>query len=279
MGSNLKVRWPKLNFDRDDIVWADEPEISIIWNACSTFPVVIEPWLNRVMMKCRRHIGGEKPALRKEIDEFVQQESNHYRMHEEYNSVVRAAGFTFPDYLQEAAHEDYLDLLKNKSISWLAAYCAGFENFTLFQARWLFEAAPNYCREGNGISEVMMWHLAEEYEHRSVCHDVYASVSGNYFLRIFGLVYSFFHMNGHLQERISVFLEEFRAGMTPQERAASIKREKAFNRRYLFWAVPRMLTIMIPFYDPGRAKAHPRLQRALQRYSALNTTATTATRK
>ena len=269
MGSALKVRWPNLKFDRDDIIWPDQPEVSIMWNAGSTFPVVIEPWLNRVMVKCRKHVG-DRPDLKKDIDEFVQQESNHYRMHEEYNVAVREAGFTIPEVLQDAAHEDYRNLLKNKSITWLAAYCAGFENFTLFQARWLFETAPDFCREGNGISEVMMWHLAEEYEHRSVCHDVYAAVSGNYFMRMYGLIYSFFHLNKYLQERIKIFLEQYREGMTLEERKASIKREKAFNRRYFKWALPRMFTIMIPFYDPGKAKAHPRLQHALKRYDELS---------
>lgn len=270
MASDLVVRWPVFKFEEADIIWPENPEVSVEYNAMSTSAPIVEPWLNRVMVKCRKAISDDRPDLKKDIDDFVQQESNHYRMHEEYNAAVREAGFVVPEEWQDESHADYRALLKDKSINWLSSYCAGFENFTLFQARWLFETAPDFCREGNGISEVMMWHLAEEYEHRSVCHDVYANISGNYFLRIYGLIYSFFHLNGHLQRRIKYFLEQYREGMTPEERKASIKREKAFNRRYLKWALPRMFQIMIPFYDPGRAKAHPRLQHALKRYDELS---------
>ncbi len=269
MSSDLTVRWPNLKFSKDDLLWEDNPEASLIWIAGSSFPVVIEPWLNRVMVKSRKLVSADRPDLKQDIDDFVRQESNHYHMHEEYNAHVREAGFTVPEALQQEGLDDYRDLLKNKSMNWLLAYCAGFENFTLFQARWLFETAPDFCREGNGISEVMMWHLAEEYEHRKVCHDIYADVCGNYFLRLWGLVYSFFHMNGHIQKRVKLFMEKYREGMTPEERKASIKRERAFNWRFMRWFLPRALKIAIPFYDPGKAKAHPRLQAALKRYDAL----------
>jgi predicted metal-dependent hydrolase len=269
MSSELKVRWPNLKFSREDMIWEDNPEASIIWIGGSSFPIVIEPWLNRVMVKSRKFVSEDRPDLKQDIDDFVRQESNHYRMHEEFNVYAREAGFVVPDELQDEGHADYRHLLQNKSINWLTAYCAGFENFTLFQARWLFETAPDFCREGNGISEVMMWHLAEEYEHRKVCHDIYANICGNYFLRIWGLVFSFFHMNGHIQKRVKLFLDKYREGMTPAERKASIKRERAFNRRFMLWFLPRALKIMIPFYDPGKAKAHPRLQHALKKYDAL----------
>ena len=76
-------------------------------------------------------------------------------------------------------------------------------------------------------------------------------------------------MNGHIQKRVKLFLDQYREGMTPAERKASIKREKAFNRRFMLWFLPRALKIMVPFYDPGKAKAHPRLQQALKKYDAL----------
>lgn len=265
----LIARKPALDFKVEDVVWEDNPEVAMIWNGSSTILPVLEPWLNRVLVRCRKQLGPEHEQLKREIDDFVRQESNHYRMHAVYNATCEKAGFAFPKEMQQACDDDYRNLLNTKSLEWLAAYCAGFENFSLYQARFTYEAAPDLLREGNSLAEMMMWHMAEEFEHRSVCHDVYAEISGNYFLRVYGLLYSFWHLNKHMNQRISMFLEKFREDMTPAQRKASIKSSRRYFRRYLVWSLPRMAKILIPFYDPSKAPAHPRLKRALERYEGM----------
>lgn len=271
MTTMLTSRWPKFNFDNADIVWSDSPECSMVWNAMSTSAPIVEPWLNRVMMAARKTLKPDDHAMRVEIDEFVRQESNHYRMHNAFNEQLAKFGYVISPQEDQAFQDELRDLLKNKSLAFNAAYCAGFENFTLFTSKFMFEEAGDLFEEGDlAGSDMWLWHMAEEYEHRSVCHDVFAAVSGNYFMRIYGLVYSFIHLNRHVGSRTKAFLAKYREGMTDEERAASEKREKAYNRRYLSYFVPRMLAILIPYYDPGKSKASPKLSKALARYGALS---------
>lgn len=271
MTPTLTSRWPKFDFDKADIIWSDNPECSMVWNAMSTSAPVVEPWLNRVMMAARKKLKPNDDVLKAEIDEFVRQESNHYRMHIEFNQQIQKLGYKIPEQDDENFAAELRDLLKNKSLEFNAAYCAGFENYTLFTSKFMFEEAGDLFIEGDlAGADLWLWHMAEEYEHRSVCHDVFAAVSGNYFMRLYGLVYSFIHLSGHVNKRTKAFLKQYREGMSEEELKVSVKREKAYNRRYLLYFVPRMLAILVPFYDPGKSKASPELSHALSRFSAMS---------
>lgn len=277
MASDLVVRWPLFKFEQADIIWPDNPEVSVEYNAMSTSAPIVEPWLNRVMVKCRKEVSEDRPDLKKDIDEFVRQESNHYRMHQGFNKFLEEAGYTIPKEFDEEFEAGLRELLKTKSTAFLSAYCAGFENYTLFSSQFLFEDARDMFKEGdNGIGDLWLWHFAEEYEHRKVCHDVFANISGNYFIRVYGLLYSFAHLSKHVNRRIRHFLEIYRQNMTSEQRAESIKRHKAYQKRYLRFFLPRMAKILIPFYDPGNARPSPGLEEALERYSAMSAPAAAA---
>jgi predicted metal-dependent hydrolase len=269
MSKSLTVRAPDFQFDAGKIIWSDAPEVSVIFNAMSTSTPVVEKFLNKVMMACRKQVGPESPELREDIDDFVRQESNHYRIHARWNDLVEQAGFHLDPSLEETFDAEFRDMLKNRSLNFLTAYCAGFENFTLFFARYLFEEGGALFKDGDSIGDLWRWHFAEEYEHRKVCHDGFAAISGNYFMRIWGLVYSSWHLNKNIAPRIKSFLEQYRQDMTPAERKASIKREKQFIKAFYGWTLPRMLQIFIPFYNPGNAAPSPGMEKALARYGAM----------
>jgi uncharacterized protein len=271
MTPTLKSRWPKFDFTKADMIWSQNPECSMVWNSMSTNAPVVEPWLNRVMIAARKKLAPDSHALKAEIDEFVRQESNHYRMHIEFNRQLETFGYKIPAAEDERFAAELRDLLKNRSLAFNAAYCAGFENYTLFTSKFMFEEAGDLFKAGDlAGADLWLWHMAEEYEHRSVCHDVFAAVSGNYFMRIYGLVYSFIHLSGHVNKRAKMFMNQYREGMGEAERKASVKREKAYNRRYMLYFVPRMLAILVPYYDPGKSKASPQLSAALSRFSSLS---------
>ncbi len=272
--TGLGVRWPNFDFTDADVVWSSNPECSMIWNANSTSAPIVEPWLNRVMMLAKKQIASrdkDKEDLLKVIDDFVRQESNHYRMHIEFNKVLDKAGYVMPMASEEKMKNDLRDMTRDRSLAFNAAYCAGFENFTLFTAKFMFENATDLFEDGGPPgTDLWLWHMAEEYEHRSVCHDVFAAVSGNYFIRIYGMAYSAFHLNRCMSGVIKSFLERYREGMTDEERVQSVRREKDYKRRYTFYFLPRMLAILVPFYNPKHSKASVRLQRALDRFTGMS---------
>lgn len=271
MSQSLTVRAPDFEFDAGKVIWPNAPEVSVIFNAMSTSTPVVEKFLNKVMMAARKQIGPESPELREEIDDFVRQESNHYRIHARWNELVEQAGLHLDPAFEEAFDAEFRDMLKNRSLTFLTAYCAGFENFTLFFARYLFEEGGALFKDGDSIGDLWRWHFAEEWEHRKVCHDGFAAISGNYFMRIWGLVYSSWHLNKNIAPRIQSFLAQYRQGMNAQELAASKKREKQFIKAFYGWTLPRMLKIFVPFYNPGTAPASPGMEGALARYGAMRT--------
>lgn len=269
MSSDLKVRAPDFQFDASKIIWPNAPEVSVIFNAMSTSTPVVEKFLNKVMMLCRKQVRDDRPDLQRDIDDFVRQESNHYRIHAKWNELVEEAGLHLDPRFEETFDAEFREMLKTRSLSFLTAYCAGFENFTLFFARYLFEQGGALFKDGDSIGDLWRWHFAEEWEHRMVCHDGFAEISGNYFMRVWGLVYSSWHLNKNIAPRIQSFLAQYREGMSPAEIAASKKREKQFFNAFYGWTLPRMLKIFIPFYNPGTAPASPGMEQALARYGAM----------
>src|SRR3546814_12194773 len=75
------------------------------------------------------------------------------------------------------------------------------------------------------------WHLAEEFEHRTVCFDVYEELSGlnpvsRYFYRLYGYFYAIIHL-GRFQSMLATkLIEHDRATMTPEADEESLARDK-----------------------------------------------------
>lgn len=266
----ITPRRPKFNFDNTPLVWSKHPEFAMIWNAQSTAAPYAEPYLNKVMLLAKDKLGGKDSPMAEEIDNFVRQEAIHYQMHIRFNERFYKAGYDVKE--QEAALKaDYDEMLGKRSLAFNAGYCTGFENFTLFTAKFMFETADDLFEgaEASG-GDIWLWHLAEEFEHRCVAHNVFAAVSGNYFMRIYGTLYSYFHLNKRLGEMTKITLGKFRAGMSDEERAASLRREKEYKSRYARFALPRMLAILVPFYDPARYKTSKKIDDALAHYAAMS---------
>ena len=272
--TGLTPRAPRLDFANCSLFWSNNREFALIWNAMSTSAPVVEPHLNQVMMRAAKTLGSEDLPLQNIILDFVRQESNHYRAHSMFNRRLYAAGYDMTRPLEERLKNELSVFLKKRSLAFNVAYCAGFENFTLFTAKFAFERADDlFVGADSAAADLWLWHLAEEYEHRSVCHDVFAAVSGNYFIRIYGLIYAFVHLNSYLDRAAAGLMAKYRDGMSEQERLASIKREKAYKWRYALYAFPRMLAILLPLYNPGRARTSAKLQMARDRYGEKKFTA------
>src|SRR3546814_12853539 len=86
------------------------------------------------------------------------------------------------------------------------------------------------------------WHLAEEFEHRTVCFDVYEELSGlnpvsRYFYRLYSYFYAIIHL-GRFQSMVAKkLIEHDRATLTPEEVEESLARDKyarmVMSRRFL----------------------------------------------
>jgi len=96
--------------------------------------------------------------------------------------------------------ESYKKLTK-RSLNWRLAYSAGFETMTMGLTEWLINDRKELFGDADPVvSSLILWHMVEETEHKSVAFDVYQAVCGNYLLRVFGLIYGSFHV-GFLSRR------------------------------------------------------------------------------
>jgi predicted metal-dependent hydrolase len=217
------------------------------------------------------HVAHKGPAcpcgLKRDIDIFIKQESNHYRLHNRFNEFLYSAGYHKAAEIETTLGEDYRMFLRRRSLKFNAAYCAGFENLSLFIAKFLFDEADEFFAGGvSRVVDLFRWHYAEEYEHRTVCHAAFAAISGNYFLRVYGAVFALIHLTKYKKMLEAVVLGHDRRDRNEFDRHASVKRENAFSKRMSRYTLPRMLQILLPFYDPNKQKPGRGMEQALSHY-------------
>jgi hypothetical protein len=137
-------------------------------------------------------------------------------------------------------------------------------------AQFMFgPALPWYDKAENRMAVLWQWHLAEEYEHRAACHDAFRAVSGNYFTRIRGLITFIRHVLPWQKRLLSYVLEVDRAELSDEERAASRAEHKRYERTLAWFVFPRVVKLLLPFYDPRKQKAPPELHAALGRFEEI----------
>lgn len=267
----LVARTPSIDLDRAAIVWSRIPEFALFFNATGAAIPNVEHFLNNVMNEVRKSVAASDPGLATDLEVFIRQEANHTAYHDRFNKRMFAAGYgDLKPVLRQIAQE-LNTLRKTRSLAFCAAYCAGFENAATFSAQYLLEGCEDLFEgaEPHGAN-LTLWHVAEEFEHRSVCHDAFQAVSGNYFLRIWGLVYAFWHINHSFARCRKVILERFRADMSADARKASRRRHRRVLLRQARYMLPRALTLFSPFFHPARLKVTPRVAQALALFSHQN---------
>ena len=250
----MKPRKPGLTFQDALPHWCPNVEFAQITNAGSLSLPHVETYLNRVMLRSKDVLRGERYAsLRNDIDLFIKQESNHYRQHRLFNRKIEEAGYTGVKAIGAKLEADYDDFLKTRSLRFNTAYCEGFESLGIIQAEFFFEQAADLqaCADPR-VVDLWKWHLAEEYEHRSVCFDVHKAVCGrfSYLSRLAGFFIAVRHLSKFGKDVSDALLAFDRARMTPDQRAGSVASEKNYRKRFGKFALPRLLNVLSPFYNP-----------------------------
>ena len=249
----MHVRNPKLDFAEALPHWAPNIEFAQITNAGSTSLPCVEAYLMAVMNRAVRTL--QEPGLKRDVALFTAQEGNHYRQHDVFNETLygRYPGLR-PIMAQLKA--DYVAMLKDESLLVNAAYCEGFESLGLIYAEFMFEGCDDLL-VGADERQVRMWrwHLAEEFEHRTVCYDVHKALGGDYVSRLKGFFRAVKHLGKFGVDASTYMLSVDRAEMSDAERETSRTREKVHKKRFGNFALPRLLTIILPGYDPRQKRA------------------------
>jgi len=251
----MLARNPRITFEAALPHWAPNHAFAQITNAGSTSLPAVETFLNTVMNRAAAVIADT--ALKRDIAVFTAQEGNHYRQHRLFNKKL------YPRYpglkaIEDGLQADYDAMLEQRSLRYNAAYCEGFESLGLIYAEFFFERADDLIAQADPrLVKLWQWHLGEEFEHRTVCFDVLRALRGGYAARLVGFFHAARHLGAYGKAVSTYLLSVDRQGMTEKARRASVAEERRHRARFLRFALPRLIAILSPFYDPRR-KTEPR---------------------
>jgi predicted metal-dependent hydrolase len=132
---------------------------------------------------------ADDPALLADVRAFYRQEGHHAGTHERYFEALEAQGFSIRPFLRVYRALAYEGLERVTSDELHLAVTAALEHFTAIMAEGalrqrLLDAAHPAMRD------LLLWHAAEEIEHKSVAFDVLRRVNPSYGLRMAGLFFA-----------------------------------------------------------------------------------------
>ncbi len=184
----LKARAPHFNFN-DTIPrhwFAQSPVATHLANSLN----LIFPMGERFFVRSVHHYMNQidDPALLADIRGFMGQEGRHASEHQRFFDVLRAQGYEIDTFLKVYEALAYRFLEKIFGPKMRLSTTAACEHFTaMFAERALSE---DFIKtEAHPIlRDLLMWHAAEELEHKTVAFDVLQKVDSSYALRMAGLL-------------------------------------------------------------------------------------------
>ena len=194
MSHNIEVRKVHLAFTGEQYpIWhPHQPEWSHMVNGASLTMPYLEPFLVKNMREAITHLND--PELIEDARGFIGQEAQHYQNHRRYNEMLKAGGYPELEKVEARLQASY-ERLSKRSLAWRLAYSAGFETMTMGITEWLINDRERLFKDADPlVASFVLWHMVEETEHKSVAFDVFQAVSGNYLLRMLGLVYGSLHV-------------------------------------------------------------------------------------
>ncbi len=131
---------------------------------------------------------ADLPAdLRAQIQGFFAQEGRHAQQHERLNRLLNSQGYDVRGFLQAYERLCYHHLEKLIPPSLRLSGTAAAEHFTAIMADNFLRMEELTASLDPTMRRLLLWHAAEEIEHKAVAFDVLAHVSPGYGMRIAGL--------------------------------------------------------------------------------------------
>jgi len=271
----MRVRHPEFDFTATIPHWTSNIELAQSINASNLIPAGVEPFLIKVLRRAKTLLEPERDAeLLADMDIFCKQEGQHMKMHSSFLTMMHENGYEGAIVYEEAYEDDYGRWLNQRSLRFLLAYCEGFEALgSAIADIWVDGAYDDLLSDADPIPQALWkWHLAEEFEHRTVVFRLYQRLYGKPILlswpyRVFGFVFCVRHIHRHTARLRAFLMEQDRARMSPREVEQSIRREKAVDRSQRAFAhIGGLLRVLSPTYNPAKLAAPRCIGEVLDQY-------------
>ena len=266
----MTVRKMGFEFDQNTPITFinDDPGTSYVFVGTWMLLPYLEPYLMKSMRLALPMVND--PELAKDLETFCAQEGQHYQQHARANDVIRTMkpGFAKLKAIEDEIAAEYKGFLANKSLRFNLAYAEGFEGMTAASSRAQMESGF-FDHMTGPLKDLMLWHIMEELEHRTVAFEVYEHVYGGYFYRLFVGLWAQWHFLSR-----GLRLARCMAAADPESfaLAANSKSRKARNARnlkLLVCAWPKIMSIYMPWYNPRKVKLPALFYQAQEQYSQL----------
>ncbi len=160
-------------------------ELSHTLNAFQLALPYVEPYFIEAVREAAAYLRD--PTLAADARVFCTQEANHGHQHRLYTRVLRSRYPRLEEY-ERSIQQSLLRSRHEDSLARRLAYTAGYEAITAQLSRWMFRNADEWFRDADPhFAALMLWHGAEEIEHRHVAFDVLRAVDASFGLRALGL--------------------------------------------------------------------------------------------
>lgn len=248
----MKVRKPVFNFAESSVRWSTvNPEFARSWNIASLQLPYLEPYLNVVMRRAQPRLSPGHP-LNEDISLFCKQEAQHYLSHQSFNLRLVETGYERVPEFEKVYETHYGRLLNEESLKFNCAYCAGIETLGPIIAEFLFEHLDDlFAGADPAVVGLWKWHFAEEYEHRSLCFDVYKTLFGDWLYRVYGIFCVIRDNRAFTPRVLKYLLEHDRKKMSAEEIRLSENRIHEYQKREKRFVLERLVRAASPSYDPG----------------------------
>jgi predicted metal-dependent hydrolase len=164
-----------------------------------------ERFFIRSVRRYMDRIEGD-PELLAQVKGFFGQEGRHAQAHERYFEILEAQGYDVRSFLR--VYDRLSAVIEKMAPPELRlAVTVALEHFTAMMAenalreRLLDAAHP-------AMKKLLLWHAAEEIEHKSVAFDVLKKVNPSYGLRMAGMAVAIVTLSGFWMAALAVLLRQ-----------------------------------------------------------------------
>jgi predicted metal-dependent hydrolase len=226
----IKVRAPRFNFDHVSRHWFGGNVLaSHVVNGIN----LLFPAGERFFVRSVHHYAGRirDPKLREQVRAFSGQEGRHAKAHETYFEVLEAQGYRIRGFLKvyDLITYELVERLLSPELRLSTTVAA--EHFTATMAQLVF-AGDSLASADPSMRELLLWHAAEEIEHKSVAFDVLKEVNSGYFLRMAGLAIAGTLLTGFWVSATVMLIRQDGAGLRRLKRDLSrMRRRRPSDKR------------------------------------------------
>jgi predicted metal-dependent hydrolase len=242
----LSLRFPATC---DPVIVDGRPEESYLYVGLSLLLPYLEPYLIRTMRSAKKLIRD--PALVADTEAFIGQESQHYKLHMQFNRSLDLKKYEGLKELEDMLANDYRRFSESSSLRFNLAYAEGFEAFTMAVSRFMLRIRA-LDRVQPEIRDLFCWHLVEELEHRTVTFDVYQHVCRGFFHRLRIGLFAQWHMCGFVLGVARLMKRAEGQGLYSRfgGRWGSCKRVGALLGLAVLHLLPKLVNTHMPWYSP-----------------------------